>query len=115
VAIHRYPDGFPQLHNEGHGGATSTASLTVTIHGANDNPVAVADTADATEASGFNNQTPGVDPTGNVLTNDTDVDAGDTKTVTTTGTFTGLYGTLHLSADGGYTYNVNNNNAKPIP
>jgi hypothetical protein len=39
------------------------------------------------------------------------VDAGDTKTVTTTGTFTGLYGTLHLSADGSYTYNVNNNNA----
>ena len=66
-------------------GATSSATLTVTIHGANDGPVAVNDTASATEAGGVANGTAGVDPTGNVLTNDTDSDAGDTKTVSTSG------------------------------
>lgn len=45
---------------------------------------------------------------GNVLTNDTDVDGGDTKMVTTTGTFTGIYGLLSLAAGGGYTYTLNN-------
>src|SRR5438309_194896 len=62
-------------------GATSSTTLTVTIHGANDAPVAVVDVASATEAGGISNGTAGVDPTGNVLTNDTDVDNGDTKTV----------------------------------
>ena len=62
-------------------GATSTATATVTIQGANDTPIAVANTANAFEAGGINNNISGSDPTGNVLTNDTDVDSGDTKTV----------------------------------
>ncbi|MBE7190454.1 Ig-like domain-containing protein, partial [Jatrophihabitans endophyticus] len=112
------------------GGLTSTTQVTVTIHGQNDNPVAAADTASATEAGGVNNQTAGVNPTGNVLSNDTDPDApggfasapanGETQTVTgvafgTTpsgsgvGTsINGTYGALVLNADGTYTYTVDN-------
>jgi VCBS repeat-containing protein len=98
-------------------GLTATSTLTITIHGANDAPVAVADTATAVEAGGTNNGTPGVDPSGNVLTNDTDVDSGDTKTVVaiTGGTvgqeLVSLYGTLTLNADGSYSYVVDNANA----
>ncbi|QXN47673.1 VCBS domain-containing protein [Pseudomonas fluorescens] len=107
-------------------GATSTATLTITIRGANDNPVAVDDSTVAVEAGGTFNGTPGLDPSGNVLGNDTDVDAGDGKQVTdirsgsetaggafdTVGishSLTGLYGTLTINADGTYSYVVNNN------
>ncbi|MEI6558117.1 MAG: LamG-like jellyroll fold domain-containing protein, partial [Rhodospirillaceae bacterium] len=97
-------------------------TVAVTITGTNDAPVAVADTASATEAGGVSNATPGVDPTGNVLTNDTDVDSGDTKTVTAvavsggaSGTLgsglAGSYGTLILNANGSYSYVVDNANA----
>ncbi|MFC4236918.1 VCBS domain-containing protein [Thalassospira xianhensis] len=106
-------------------GATSTATLTVTIQGANDAPVAVNDTATATEAGGTNNGTAGTNPTGNLLTNDTDVDSSDTKSVSgiRTGsesaggsilsisgsrTVTGTYGTLTIAANGTFTYAVNN-------
>ncbi|WP_166219362.1 VCBS domain-containing protein [Pseudomonas atagonensis] len=106
-------------------GATSTATLTITIRGANDNPVANDDSAVAVEAGGTFNGRPGVNPSGNVLTNDTDVDANDAKLVTgirsgseaAGGTFTtvgvaqsfnGLYGTLTINADGTYSYVVNN-------
>jgi VCBS repeat-containing protein len=60
----------------------STATLAITITGQNDAPTSVADTATAVEASGVNNGTAGTNPTGNVLTNDTDPDSGDSKTVT---------------------------------
>ncbi len=63
------------------GGLTSTAQVTVTIHGSNDAPVGTNDTATAVEAGGLSNAISGTNPTGNVLTNDTDVDAGDTKAV----------------------------------
>jgi VCBS repeat-containing protein len=106
-------------------GATSSATLTITIRGANDNPVASDDSAVAVEAGGTFNGTPGVNPSGNVLTNDTDVDANDVKVVTgiRTGseaaggtftnvgvaqTFNGLYGTLTINADGTYSYVINN-------
>ena len=53
---------------------------------------------------------------GNVLTNDTDVDTGDTKTVSAVngvagnvGTaVTGTYGSLTINADGSYTYTLDN-------
>ncbi|MBB5190871.1 VCBS repeat-containing protein [Silvimonas terrae] len=101
-------------------GATTTTTLTITITGQNDAPVGVNDTGDATEAGGTNNGTPGSNAIGNVLTNDTDVDAGDSKTVDgvgTSGSFnavtgptsvTGQYGTLTLNTDGSYTYVVDN-------
>jgi hypothetical protein len=56
--------------------------VTVTIRGRNDNPVGVNDTNTAVEAGGVTNGTAGTNPTGNVLTNDTDVDSnanGETK------------------------------------
>jgi VCBS repeat-containing protein len=82
-------------------GLTSTAKVDVTIVGANDAPVAQADTAVLSE-DGV------VTATGNVLTNDSDVDAGTTLQVATPGTYAGQYGTLVLDANGGYTYTLDN-------
>ncbi|MGE6917468.1 VCBS domain-containing protein [Achromobacter kerstersii] len=103
--------------------ARDQASIVILILGQNDAPIANPDHAIAIEAGGRDNSAPGVNPTGNVLDNDTDVDAGDTKTVTDVrtaagvsgvvgGVTTGLYGTLTLSADGRYRYTVDNNNAQ---
>ncbi len=61
---------------QGSGGLQATAHLTITIHGQNDTPVGSNDTASATEAGGVANGTAGVNPTGNVLANDSDVDNG---------------------------------------
>ncbi|MFO0923541.1 MAG: VCBS domain-containing protein [Pirellulales bacterium] len=106
------------------GGLTSTTQITVTIEGQNDNPIAVADSALAIEAGGYGNAIAGTNPTGNVLANDTDVDAGDTKTITgiasgtqssTSGsvgtTVNGSYGSITLQSNGSYTYSVDNSNA----
>ncbi len=106
------------------GGLASTTQITITIQGANDAPVGVADNAAAIEASGNANATAGTSPTGNVLTNDTDVDSGDTKTVNgvasgiQSSTFgsvsspvTGGYGSITIASDGTYTYTVDNSNA----
>jgi large repetitive protein len=93
-------------------GATSTTTLTVTIQGDNDAPVAVNDSASVLE-----NATVTATAATGVLPNDTDVDSGDTKTVTaiafgaTTGTvaagLAGTYGTLTINADGSYSYAAN--------
>src|SRR5207245_415824 len=93
-------------------GATSSTTITFTITGTNDAPVAVADVGAATEDVALTTTA----ATG-VLGNDTDVDTGDTKTVTavafgaTTGTvgsaLAGTYGTLTLNADGSYSYLAN--------
>ncbi|CUI72965.1 VCBS domain-containing protein [Achromobacter kerstersii] len=108
-------------------GASDQASIAILILGQNDKPVALPDQAIAIEAGGRDNGTPGLDPTGNVFANDTDVDADDTQTVSAirTGDLTaagvpgqvggvtaGLYGTLTLAADGTYRYAVDNNNAR---
>jgi len=77
------------------GTASDTATLTVTVNGANDAPVANDDTAATNEDSA------GV--SGNVLTNDTDVDV-EPLTVANPGTYVGTYGTLTLAANGSYTY-----------
>jgi VCBS repeat-containing protein len=91
-------DGTPQL-------------ITVTITGTNDAPVAVDDAGDAIEAGVAD----GTDASGNVLTNDTDVDTGDTKTVASVGVnggiLTGEFGTLYLAKDGTYTYELDNTNS----
>ncbi|MFI7838857.1 VCBS domain-containing protein [Pseudomonas asiatica] len=105
-------------------GGTANGLLTITIDGRNDYPVANDDTATAVEAGGVNNGTPGLDPRGNVLDNDTDNDGvqyGETKTVVQyTGengqtasagqVLQGLYGTLLITADGAYQYIVDNSN-----
>jgi VCBS repeat-containing protein len=94
-------------------------------------PTANDDTAAATEASGSNNATPGVNPTGNVITgvgagSVADSDAEDPSaalTVVNVGTgaegsadngsvgafFNGSHGQLRLLSDGSYTYEVNQN------
>ena len=79
------------------GTATDTATLTITVNGLNDAPVANDDSASTTEDAGVS---------GNVLGNDTDVD-GETLTVANPGTYVGTYGTLVLAADGSYTYTPN--------
>ncbi|MEP6789813.1 MAG: VCBS domain-containing protein [Ramlibacter sp.] len=86
-------------------GAGATSTVTVRITGANDGPVAVADTA-ATSEDGI------LTAAGNVLANDSDIDQGDTLKVTTTGVRAGDYGTLTLAADGSYSYALNNGSTK---
>src|SRR5262249_60507113 len=80
--------------------AAASVTSTLPLHDAlpifNDAPVAANDTASMTE-----DQTT---VTGNVLTNDTDVDDGATLTVNSVGSFAGTYGTLQLAANGSYTY-----------
>jgi len=109
------------------GGLTSTTQVTITIQGANDAPIANNDTNTAASASGTANGTPGVNPSGNVLTNDTDVDSvanGETKTVigvaagsqanasgSVGNIVLGSFGTITLAANGSYTYWVDNDNS----
>ncbi|MFN9541037.1 MAG: cadherin domain-containing protein, partial [Planctomycetota bacterium] len=105
-------------------GSWSTQTFTLNVTNVNETPTAVADTATAVEAGGVSNGTAGTNPSGNVLTNDTDVDAGDTQTVTgvaagTVGSasgnvasnVTGTYGAITIAANGTYTYTVDNSNA----
>ncbi|MHA6640168.1 VCBS domain-containing protein [Stutzerimonas frequens] len=104
-----------------------SATLTITISGSNDAPVAADTIATAIEAGGINNGTPGYNPGGNVLDAVTDVDdarselrvtavrVGGTEGSGTAGTvgsaLAGEYGSLTLSADGRWTYTLNNSNA----
>jgi VCBS repeat-containing protein len=76
-------------------------TLDITIEGANDAPVTLADTAGVTEDVPLT-------ASGNVLANDSDVDQGTTLAVGTPGTFAGAYGTLAISVDGSYTYTLDN-------
>ncbi len=103
-----------------------SATLTITVRGANDAPVAADTIATAIEAGGINNGTPGYNPGGNVLDAVTDVDdarselrvtavrvggtegSGDAGTVGSA--LAGEYGSLTLSADGRWTYTLNNSN-----
>ncbi|AEY00993.1 hypothetical protein GU3_06185 [Oceanimonas sp. GK1] len=109
------------------GGQSDSATLTITIDGRNDAPVAVNDSATAVEAGGSANGTAGSEASGNVLSNDTDLDDGDSKTVTairtgaedgsgTGGTvgqaLIGQYGRLTLNADGNYSYVIDENNTE---
>ncbi|MCA9188251.1 MAG: cadherin-like domain-containing protein, partial [Planctomycetales bacterium] len=79
-------------------GSQSGATVVVTIVGANDAPISVVDSNVAEED--------GAAATGNVLSNDSDVDNGDVLAVVAPGTFIGQYGEWTLSADGNYSYVV---------
>ncbi|WP_217645565.1 beta strand repeat-containing protein, partial [Oceanisphaera psychrotolerans] len=106
--------------DDGNGG-TATQDIAITINGTNDAPVAESDTVIAIEAGGVANGSAGSNASGNVLSNDSDVDDGDTKTVTgvvlgdTSGTvgaaLAGQYGSLTLHEDGSYSYVIDENNA----
>ncbi|WP_063771671.1 beta strand repeat-containing protein [Cupriavidus necator] len=50
--------------------------------------------------------------TGNVLANDSDVDAGNVLAVANAGTYVGHYGTLTINADGSYSYMLDNANGQ---
>lgn len=80
---------------------SSNGALTITIQGSNDAPVITADTGTLKEDLTTT-------LTGNILTNDTDVDQGAVLTVSAPGTYAGTYGSLTLAADGSYTYALNN-------
>jgi VCBS repeat-containing protein len=79
-------------------GAQSTETVTVTVVGANDGPVAVNDGLTISEDAAALAL--------NVLANDTDLDAGDTKTIVSLDT-TDLQGTATIAANGsGVVYTV---------
>jgi VCBS repeat-containing protein len=83
-------------------GITSTPSrLTITITGANDAPMVVADVATVQEDLS-------IAATGNVLANDSDVDQGTVFTVANAGVFAGQFGQLTINADGSYAYALDN-------
>ncbi|HEX2544000.1 MAG TPA: VCBS domain-containing protein, partial [Ramlibacter sp.] len=86
------------------GTTTSGATLTVTVSGSNDGPVARDDVASAHEDSA-------APVTGNLLANDSDVDAGDTLRVLAAGAMQGRYGQLTLDADGNYAYVLDHSHA----
>src|SRR5437867_3788848 len=95
-------DSFGYKANDEHGALSNTATLTITITGVNDAPVAADDAKSMTEDTAT--------VSGNVLTNDTDVDDGATLTVDSGSpgaSLSGSYGTLNLAADGSYTYTLN--------
>ncbi|WP_332749464.1 VCBS domain-containing protein [Hydrogenophaga sp.] len=94
----------------------------INITANNDAPNTTADAGEAIEAGGVNNTTPGSNATGNVLTNDWDMDSPMQDTIVSLVSFggsstdpgssiSGAFGTLTLQADGSYTYVVDNNNA----
>jgi VCBS repeat-containing protein len=83
------------------GVASVASSLDISIAGTNDAPVALADAAHVAEDGQLT-------ASGNVLANDSDVDAGALLKVAAPGTYAGSYGTLTLAQDGSYTYSLNN-------
>ena len=82
-------------------GASAAALFGLHVENVNDAPLAFADNAAVREDLL-------VAASGNVLANDTDIDAGTVLQVTSTGSFTGTYGTLTVAADGAYAYALNN-------
>ncbi|GAB3433672.1 VCBS domain-containing protein [Massilia solisilvae] len=85
-------------------GKTASATVNVSIVGTNDAPVAAGDAGQVAEDGQAS-------ASGNVLANDTDVDAGTVLKVAAPGTYAGTYGTLTLAQDGIYTYTLNNSAA----
>jgi VCBS repeat-containing protein len=79
---------FQYTISDGHSG-TSSATVNITVNGANDNPVAVADSATTSEDAFIDIS---------VLANDSDPDTGTTLTVTGLNT-TGLLGTATIGAN----------------
>ena len=98
-------------------GLTSTATVTITIHGGNDTPISISDSAMAVRPGGLTYGLSGLNPVGNVLTNDRDIDVGDSLSVSRAyaiqsptilanagDPLIGGHGTLRIGADGSYSY-----------
>ncbi|WP_316896547.1 VCBS domain-containing protein [Pseudodesulfovibrio indicus] len=117
--------------NQTGGALTDTATLTITITGANDSPVATVDVNAFTEA--VDDGLP-ADVSGNILTNDTDIDndhgelsvssilysGSATPPVRVSDAYTadhvieGEFGTLYLNDDGSYHYVEDKNATDPL-
>jgi VCBS repeat-containing protein len=94
-------------------GTSNVEPITVTINGSNDNPVAQVDYNGVFKGSSVS-----ADAAHGVLANDTDIDLGDTLSVTAVGatamtakgiSIPGQFGTLTMKNDGSYTYTANSN------
>ncbi len=93
---------------------TLSTTLTLTVTGVNDGPLAVADSFSVKEDT--NNAAFPNPVSGNVLANDTDVDLADTHTVSAVNGLAanvgagvqGTYGTLRLNSNGSFTYTLDN-------
>ena len=93
-------DTFTYTVTDNHG-ATASNTLTVTIHGTNDAPTVAAAAASVTEDTQIT--------TSGTLPTPSDTDVHDTVSFLTQSGAPGTYGTFTLSADGSYTYALNNN------
>jgi len=101
----------PVILDDHHGGVV-TEDIVVTINGANDNPIAIADSNGTSKNSTLN-----VSAAHGVLANDTDPDAHDQdnlsvesvngSTTSVGHSVVGTYGTLTLNEDGSYVYAAN--------
>ncbi len=83
------------------GGLSAQDTFSLAVENFNDDPVTASDATSASEDSVLN-------AAGNVLDNDFDADTGTVLTMADPGTQVGLYGTLTLAQDGGYSYVLNN-------
>lgn len=83
------------------GAATASSAITINVSGANDVPLVSLDVATVSEDGVLTTS-------GNVLVNDSDIDAGTTLRVTSPGTITSAYGNATLATDGAYSYTLNN-------
>ncbi|MBU4337886.1 MAG: putative Ig domain-containing protein, partial [Actinobacteria bacterium] len=81
-------------------GASVADTFAMKVINTNDAPEAMADTGLVGEDHMLYS--------GNVLINDSDVDAGTILSVTAPGEYAGSYGTLSIDADGSYTYRLDN-------
>ena len=116
-------DSFTYQVSDGSLTSAGTATVTLTVNSVNDDPIAQDDTGtvnqDATLVAGA---------AAGVLSNDPDIDAGDTQTVTlieagsssatispgTPGVLTSSFGTLTLNSDGSYSYVANGQASKAL-
>ena len=82
-------------------GQETISTIDLTVNPINDAPVVMGE-------SGFLIEDAVVTASGNVLANDSDVDAGTILTVAAPGEYVGRYGTLSIASDGSYTYRLDN-------
>ena len=92
-------DTFRYTVRDGQGG-TDTATVTVTVNGVNDAPVAADDAYATDEDTTLRVAVPGL------LANDSDPDASDVLTVSGVDT-SGMLGAVNWNGDGSFTYNPN--------
>ncbi len=93
-------DTFTYTVDDGNGG-TDTATVTITVTGVNDAPTAVDDTFDTVSLPD-----PKSKDAGNVVTNDSDIDTGDTFSVTSFDATSVNGATVTVDASGNFTYDA---------